>query len=163
MSDLYILDISLKIAKMLIAFIFWVAGSNYADYQYYLLCFLPRWHTDKKEDGSIPPAIVMPLPSKRGRKKKSMMPRAGLVSAHALATGSDALILAHLAAGGQVRRHNFTFMLISYCLYYTALHHIHWMKSSYCVFFTNCVVLFPNSVLVLLELVTLSHKILCIL
>ncbi|XP_016086484.1 zinc finger protein 384-like [Sinocyclocheilus grahami] len=55
----------------------------------------------KKEDGSIPPAVVMPLPSKRGRKKKSMMPRAGLVSAHALATGSDALILAHLAAGGQ--------------------------------------------------------------
>ncbi|XP_050992449.1 zinc finger protein 384a isoform X6 [Labeo rohita] len=55
----------------------------------------------KKEDGSIPPAVVMPLPSKRGRKKKSMMPRAGPVSAHALATGSDALILAHLAAGGQ--------------------------------------------------------------
>lgn len=54
---------------------------------------------DKKEDGSIPPAVVMPVPSKRGRKKKSMMPRA----AHALATGSDALILAHLAAGGQVR------------------------------------------------------------
>uniref|UniRef100_A0A8C1B5D1 Zinc finger protein 384 a n=1 Tax=Cyprinus carpio carpio TaxID=630221 RepID=A0A8C1B5D1_CYPCA len=58
-------------------------------------------NTDKKEDGSIPPAVVMPLPSKRGRKKKSMMPRAGPVSAHALATGSDALILAHLAAGGQ--------------------------------------------------------------
>ncbi|XP_016092304.1 zinc finger protein 384-like [Sinocyclocheilus grahami] len=57
--------------------------------------------TDKKEDGSIPPAVVMPFPSKRGRKKKSMMPRAGPVSAHALATGSDALILAHLAAGGQ--------------------------------------------------------------
>ncbi|XP_057210247.1 zinc finger protein 384a isoform X3 [Triplophysa rosa] len=51
----------------------------------------------KKEDGSIPPAVVMPVPSKRGRKKKSTMPRA----AHALATGSDALILAHLAAGGQ--------------------------------------------------------------
>uniref|UniRef100_A0A671PBU0 Zinc finger protein 384 like n=1 Tax=Sinocyclocheilus anshuiensis TaxID=1608454 RepID=A0A671PBU0_9TELE len=58
-------------------------------------------NTDKKEDGSIPPAVVMPFPSKRGRKKKSMMPRAGPVSAHALATGSDALILAHLAAGGQ--------------------------------------------------------------
>ncbi|KAA0710063.1 Zinc finger protein [Triplophysa tibetana] len=51
----------------------------------------------KKEDGSIPPAVVMPVLSKRGRKKKSMMPR----GAHALATGSDALILAHLAAGGQ--------------------------------------------------------------
>ncbi|XP_067282477.1 zinc finger protein 384a isoform X3 [Pseudorasbora parva] len=55
----------------------------------------------KKEDGSIPPAVVMPVPAKRGRKKKSMMQRAGPVSAHALATGSDALILAHLAAGGQ--------------------------------------------------------------
>ncbi|XP_056124373.1 zinc finger protein 384a isoform X4 [Rhinichthys klamathensis goyatoka] len=55
----------------------------------------------KKEDGSIPPAVVMPVPAKRGRKKKSMMQRAGPVSAHTLATGSDALILAHLAAGGQ--------------------------------------------------------------
>jgi len=44
----------------------------------------------------------MPVPAKRGRKKKSMMQRAGPVSAHTLATGSDALILAHLAAGGQV-------------------------------------------------------------
>lgn len=32
-----------------------------------------------------------------------MMQRAGPVSAHTLATGNDALILAHLAAGGQVR------------------------------------------------------------
>ncbi|XP_077051116.1 zinc finger protein 384a isoform X5 [Siphateles boraxobius] len=55
----------------------------------------------KKEDGSIPPAVVMPVPAKRGRKKKSMMQRAGPVSAHTLATGNDALILAHLAAGGQ--------------------------------------------------------------
>lgn len=44
----------------------------------------------------------MPTPSKRGRKKKSMLPREGPVTAHALPTGSDALILAHLAAGGQV-------------------------------------------------------------
>nr|XP_055076469.1 zinc finger protein 384-like isoform X2 [Misgurnus anguillicaudatus] len=58
-------------------------------------------NTDKKEDGSISSAVVMPVPAKRGRKKKSMMSRAGSVSAHALATGSDALILAHLAAGGQ--------------------------------------------------------------
>ncbi|XP_031644427.1 zinc finger protein 384 isoform X6 [Oncorhynchus kisutch] len=50
----------------------------------------------KKEDLVIPPA-VMPTPGKRGRKKKSMMPRAGAT----LPPGSDALILAHLAAGGQ--------------------------------------------------------------
>ncbi|XP_042561337.1 zinc finger protein 384a isoform X4 [Clupea harengus] len=54
---------------------------------------------DKKENGSIPPAVVMPTPSKRGRKKKSMLSREGPV--HTLPTGSDALILAHLAAGGQ--------------------------------------------------------------
>ncbi|XP_042561339.1 zinc finger protein 384a isoform X6 [Clupea harengus] len=53
----------------------------------------------KKENGSIPPAVVMPTPSKRGRKKKSMLSREGPV--HTLPTGSDALILAHLAAGGQ--------------------------------------------------------------
>ncbi|XP_036411473.1 zinc finger protein 384-like isoform X4 [Megalops cyprinoides] len=56
---------------------------------------------NKKEDASVSPAVVMPAPSKRGRKKKSMMPRAGPVTSHALPTGSDALILAHLAAGGQ--------------------------------------------------------------
>uniref|UniRef100_A0AAY4CQN3 C2H2-type domain-containing protein n=1 Tax=Denticeps clupeoides TaxID=299321 RepID=A0AAY4CQN3_9TELE len=56
---------------------------------------------DKKEDGSVPPAVVMPTPSKRGRKKKSMLPPTGLVTSHALPAGSDALILAHLAAGGQ--------------------------------------------------------------
>uniref|UniRef100_A0AAY4CT95 Zinc finger protein 384 n=1 Tax=Denticeps clupeoides TaxID=299321 RepID=A0AAY4CT95_9TELE len=54
-----------------------------------------------KEDGSVPPAVVMPTPSKRGRKKKSMLPPTGLVTSHALPAGSDALILAHLAAGGQ--------------------------------------------------------------
>ncbi|XP_064836462.1 zinc finger protein 384-like isoform X2 [Oncorhynchus masou masou] len=53
-------------------------------------------NTGKKEDLVIPPA-VMPTPGKRGRKKKSMMPRAGAT----LPPGSDALILAHLAAGGQ--------------------------------------------------------------
>ncbi|XP_042561335.1 zinc finger protein 384a isoform X2 [Clupea harengus] len=56
-------------------------------------------NADKKENGSIPPAVVMPTPSKRGRKKKSMLSREGPV--HTLPTGSDALILAHLAAGGQ--------------------------------------------------------------
>lgn len=64
--------------------------------------FLYPHVSDKKENGSIPPAVVMPTPSKRGRKKKSMLPREGPVTAHALPTGSDALILAHLAAGGQV-------------------------------------------------------------
>lgn len=55
--------------------------------------------SDKKEDLVIPP-VVMPTPGKRGRKKKSMMQRAGAN----LPPGSDALILAHLAAGGQVIR-----------------------------------------------------------
>ncbi|XP_041868105.1 zinc finger protein 384a isoform X3 [Melanotaenia boesemani] len=54
-------------------------------------------NTDKKEDVTIPPAVVMPTPSKRGRKSKQMMGRVSGV----LPPGSDALILAHLAAGGQ--------------------------------------------------------------
>ncbi|XP_034748758.1 zinc finger protein 384a isoform X6 [Etheostoma cragini] len=54
-------------------------------------------HTDKKQDMAIPPAVVMPTPSKRGRKSKQMLGRVGGV----LPPGSDALILAHLAAGGQ--------------------------------------------------------------
>ncbi|XP_078810995.1 zinc finger protein 384a isoform X8 [Oryzias latipes] len=41
--------------------------------------------------------VVMPTPSKRGRKSKQGMGRVGGV----LPPGSDALILAHLAAGGQ--------------------------------------------------------------
>ncbi|MBN3323106.1 ZN384 protein, partial [Atractosteus spatula] len=48
--------------------------------------------------------VAMQTPSKRGRKKKSVLPRAtGAVGVggHSLAAGSDALILAHLAAGGQ--------------------------------------------------------------
>ncbi|KAG9344965.1 hypothetical protein JZ751_009505, partial [Albula glossodonta] len=56
---------------------------------------------DKKEDVTISPAVVMPTPSKRGRKKKSALPRTG-PAGHPLPTGSDALILAHLASGGQV-------------------------------------------------------------
>ncbi|KAJ8392924.1 hypothetical protein AAFF_G00071280 [Aldrovandia affinis] len=57
---------------------------------------------DKKDDVTISPAVVMPTPSKRGRKKKSVLPRGGPASAgHPLPTGSDALILAHLASGGQ--------------------------------------------------------------
>uniref|UniRef100_A0A7N6BFW3 C2H2-type domain-containing protein n=1 Tax=Anabas testudineus TaxID=64144 RepID=A0A7N6BFW3_ANATE len=54
-------------------------------------------NADKKEDISVPPAVVMPTPSKRGRKSKQMMSRVAGV----LPPGSDALILAHLAAGGQ--------------------------------------------------------------
>ncbi|XP_037650559.1 zinc finger protein 384a isoform X2 [Sebastes umbrosus] len=56
--------------------------------------------TDKKEDISGPPAVVMPMPSKRGRKSKQMMGRVAGVGG-VLPPGSDALILAHLAAGGQ--------------------------------------------------------------
>ncbi|XP_039676250.1 zinc finger protein 384a isoform X5 [Perca fluviatilis] len=54
-------------------------------------------HTDKKQEIAVPPAVVMPTPSKRGRKSKQMLGRVGGV----LPPGSDALILAHLAAGGQ--------------------------------------------------------------
>lgn len=56
---------------------------------------------DKKDNISGPPAVVMPTPSKRGRKSKQMMGRVTGVGG-VLPPGSDALILAHLAAGGQV-------------------------------------------------------------
>ncbi|XP_023659730.1 zinc finger protein 384-like isoform X1 [Paramormyrops kingsleyae] len=62
---------------------------------------LYRYSHNKKDDVTISPAVVMTTPSKRGRKKKSVMPRAGVLSTHTLATGSDALILAHLATGAQ--------------------------------------------------------------
>ncbi|KAL6099357.1 znf384 [Pungitius sinensis] len=55
---------------------------------------------DKKDNIAVPPAVVMPTPSKRGRKSKQMLARvAGMGGV--LPPGSDALILAHLAAGGQ--------------------------------------------------------------
>ncbi|XP_036948615.1 zinc finger protein 384a isoform X7 [Acanthopagrus latus] len=57
-------------------------------------------NTDKKDDITIPPAVVMPTPSKRGRKSKQGMGRLAGVGG-VLPPGSDALILAHLAAGGQ--------------------------------------------------------------
>ncbi|XP_044027769.1 zinc finger protein 384a isoform X4 [Siniperca chuatsi] len=57
-------------------------------------------NTDKKEDIAVPPAVVMPTPSKRGRKSKQVMGRVAGVGG-VLPPGSDALILAHLAAGGQ--------------------------------------------------------------
>lgn len=59
--------------------------------------------SDKKEDMGIPPAVVMPAPAKRGRKSKQIMGRvAGMGGV--LPSGSDALILAHLAGGGQVHQ-----------------------------------------------------------
>ncbi|XP_068189683.1 zinc finger protein 384a isoform X3 [Antennarius striatus] len=61
-------------------------------------------NADKKEDIAVPPAVVMPTPSKRGRKSKQVMGRVTGVGG-VLPSGSDALILAHLAAGGQVRHH----------------------------------------------------------
>ncbi|XP_029977213.1 zinc finger protein 384a isoform X2 [Salarias fasciatus] len=57
-------------------------------------------NADKKEDIAVPPAVVMPTPSKRGRKSKQMLSRMSGVGG-VLPPGSDALILAHLAAGGQ--------------------------------------------------------------
>lgn len=55
---------------------------------------------DKKENMSLPPAVVMPMPSKRGRKSKQMLARVAGMGV-VLPPGSDALILAHLAAAGQ--------------------------------------------------------------
>ncbi|CAK6971643.1 zinc finger protein 384a isoform X4 [Scomber scombrus] len=57
-------------------------------------------NADKKNDIGVPPAVVMPTPGKRGRKSKQMMSRLAGVGG-VLPPGSDALILAHLAAGGQ--------------------------------------------------------------
>ncbi|KAK5883281.1 hypothetical protein CesoFtcFv8_019628 [Champsocephalus esox] len=61
---------------------------------------LHQSNADKKEDIAVPPAVVMQMPSKRGRKNKQMMGRMAGVG-RVLPPGSDALILAHLAAGGQ--------------------------------------------------------------
>ncbi|XP_070293418.1 zinc finger protein 384 [Salvelinus sp. IW2-2015] len=57
---------------------------------------------DKKQEGGTPQVAVMPTPSKRGRKKKSTLGRAGPAGGHTLSAGNEALILAHLASGGQV-------------------------------------------------------------
>ncbi|XP_020566259.1 zinc finger protein 384 isoform X1 [Oryzias latipes] len=48
---------------------------------------------DKKEGEGASHVVVMPAPSKRGRKKKTTVPRV---------PGNDTLILAHLTSGGQV-------------------------------------------------------------
>ncbi|XP_010883527.2 zinc finger protein 384b isoform X2 [Esox lucius] len=57
---------------------------------------------DKKQEGGTQQVVVMPTPSKRGRKKKSTLGRAGPATGHTLSAGNEALILAHLASGGQV-------------------------------------------------------------
>lgn len=60
------------------------------------ICFLI---TDKKEAEGAPHVVVMPTPSKRGRKKKATtLARVGPVGG----PGHETLILAHLTAGGQV-------------------------------------------------------------
>lgn len=54
---------------------------------------------DKKEADGAPHVVVMPTPSKRGRKKKATtLARVGPVGG----PGHETLILAHLTAGGQV-------------------------------------------------------------
>ncbi|XP_061903396.1 zinc finger protein 384a isoform X2 [Entelurus aequoreus] len=53
-------------------------------------------NTDKKGDIADPPVVVMPTAGKRGRKSKQMSRPSAI-----LPPGSDALILAHLAATGQ--------------------------------------------------------------
>ncbi|XP_026173266.1 zinc finger protein 384b isoform X2 [Mastacembelus armatus] len=53
---------------------------------------------DKKEGDGASHVVVMPTPSKRGRKKKTTVPRIGPVGG----PGNETLILAHLSAGGQV-------------------------------------------------------------
>ncbi|XP_042345280.1 zinc finger protein 384b isoform X2 [Plectropomus leopardus] len=53
---------------------------------------------DKKEADGASHVVVMPAPSKRGRKKKTTVPRVGPVGG----PGNETLILAHLTPGGQV-------------------------------------------------------------
>ncbi|KAM3872867.1 zinc finger protein 384b [Diretmus argenteus] len=54
-------------------------------------------NTEKKEGDGMSHVVVMPTPSKRGRKKKTMLPRMGPVGS----AGNETLILAHLTASGQ--------------------------------------------------------------
>lgn len=55
---------------------------------------------DKKEGDGMSHVVVMPAPSKRGRKKKTALSRVGHMG-----PGNETLILAHLTAGGQVRKY----------------------------------------------------------
>ncbi|XP_061573112.1 zinc finger protein 384b isoform X3 [Cololabis saira] len=54
--------------------------------------------SDKKEGDGTSHVVVMPTPSKRGRKKKTALSRVTSLGGH----GNDTLILAHLTHGGQV-------------------------------------------------------------
>ncbi|XP_045901678.1 zinc finger protein 384b isoform X1 [Micropterus dolomieu] len=53
---------------------------------------------DKKEGDGTSHLVVMPAPSKRGRKKKTTLSKVGPVGG----PGNETLILAHLTAGGQL-------------------------------------------------------------
>ncbi|XP_053182410.1 zinc finger protein 384b isoform X3 [Scomber japonicus] len=53
---------------------------------------------DKKDGDGTSHVVVMPAPSKRGRKKKTTLSRVGPLGG----PGNETLILAHLTAGGQV-------------------------------------------------------------
>ncbi|XP_056142065.1 zinc finger protein 384b isoform X2 [Lampris incognitus] len=59
-------------------------------------------NAEKKEGDGAPHVVVMPTPSKRGRKKKTALPRVGPIGGHPLSAGNETLILAHLTASGQV-------------------------------------------------------------
>ncbi|XP_071765802.1 zinc finger protein 384b isoform X3 [Centroberyx gerrardi] len=59
-------------------------------------------NAEKKEGDGMSHVVVMPTPSKRGRKKKTTLPRVGPVGGHTLSAGNETLILAHLTASGQV-------------------------------------------------------------
>ncbi|XP_026226332.1 zinc finger protein 384b isoform X3 [Anabas testudineus] len=53
---------------------------------------------DKKEGDGAPRVVVMPAPSKRGRKKRTTLSRVGPLGG----PGNETLIMAHLTPGGQV-------------------------------------------------------------
>ncbi|XP_034409687.1 zinc finger protein 384b isoform X2 [Cyclopterus lumpus] len=56
-------------------------------------------HSADRKDGDVAShVVVMPAPSKRGRKKKTALSRVGAVGG----LGNETLILAHLTAGGQL-------------------------------------------------------------
>ncbi|XP_029928884.1 zinc finger protein 384b isoform X2 [Myripristis murdjan] len=59
-------------------------------------------NAEKKDGDGTSHVVVMPTPSKRGRKKKTALPRVGPMPGHPLTPGNETLILAHLTASGQV-------------------------------------------------------------
>ncbi|MEQ2161501.1 hypothetical protein GOODEAATRI_010235 [Goodea atripinnis] len=60
--------------------------------------------TDKKEGDGMSHVVVMPSPSKRGRKKKSMLSRVTTLGGPV----NDTLILTHLTPGGQIHSKSHT-------------------------------------------------------